>query len=131
MPRALPAGAVLMSDDKVIHAFPNREPLPECPVDIERRMGFCGHKEITLVEHDRSVVCAKCGATLDPFDYLVSGAQALRYGWQAYRMVEHKHKELSQRVDDLVRERNRLTGIVKRLKDKAGAGVSLDVRKPL
>lgn len=117
-----------MSDDKVIHAFPSRE-LPECPVSIERRAGYCQHARITLVEHDRNIVCAECGRTLDPFDYLLKEAFAIRRGWDEARHLAHLLVEKRQQVADLDKERKRLQAQVRRLKEKPGT--TLDVRKPL
>ena len=116
-----------MSDDKVIQAFPARE-LPECPVDVERRVGFCLHGQITLVEHDRQVVCAQCGATLDAFNYLVAGALAIRRGWQDHRYVQEELKRKRQQLEDLEKARKRLQAAVRRLKQGHDA---LDLRKPL
>lgn len=103
-----------MSDDKVIHAFPTRE-LPECPVSIERRSSYCQHPTITLVPHDRAVICAKCGAALDAFDYLMKEAQAIRYGWETYRQVIQLVQEKRQQVADLDREKKRLQGRIRTL----------------
>lgn len=117
-----------MSDDKVIRPFPSRE-LPECAVDIERRMGHCNHQQITLVEHDRVVLCAVCGATLDPFKYLLDGAYAIRRAWQDHRYVEQEVARKRQQIADLDKERKRLAAKVRTLKAKEVD--TLDLRKPL
>lgn len=116
-----------MSDEKIIHAFPTRE-APECPVEIERRAHYCSHGKITLVTHDRCVVCAQCGATLDAFDYLLREAHAIRRGWEAYRQLERMIEEKRQQIADLEKERKRLQAQVRRAKDKPGA--TLDLRGP-
>jgi len=103
-----------MSDEKVIHAFPSKE-LPECPVTIERRVGYCQHQSINLIEHDRQVVCTKCGATLDPFDYLLHEARAISYGWEKYREVIRLIEERRKQLADLDKEKKRLQGQVRRL----------------
>ena len=103
-----------MSDEKVIHAFPSRD-LPECPVSIEQRHIYCRHDEISLVPHDRAVVCRKCGATLDPFDYLMKEAQAIRSGWEHYRQVMRLVEERRQQVADLDKEKKRLQGRIRTL----------------
>lgn len=41
----------------------------------------CPHKDVIVFANDRSVRCAVCGATLDPFDVLVDLVQ--RYGPEA------------------------------------------------
>lgn len=71
-----------MTDEKVL-AFPAKGDIPVCPVEIVRgrEYGWCNHDKIRLNEHDRCVLCANCGATLDPFEYLKGGAVAIRRGW--------------------------------------------------
>lgn len=120
-----------MSDDKVIQAFPKRGEVPECPVEVERSIHFCDHKKIRLVEHDRMVVCAECGATIDPFAYLVAGAYAIRRGWDAYRELGRNIDERREQLEKLNKEKARLQGVVRRLKGKAGDGGTLDLRGPL
>ena len=119
-----------MSDAKTVIRFPGKSELPDCPVGVERRLGFCNHDKIRLVEHDRAVVCANCGATIDPFDYLLKGAYAVRHAWQLHAQVVAKTSELQRAVDDLQKERKRLGAMVKRLAAKT-AGDVIDVRKPL
>lgn len=119
-----------MSEDKVIQAFPAKE-LPECPVDeAQRPWRHCDHGRITLVEHDRAVICQDCGATLDAFRYLLDGARAIRRGWQDYRHVASLVKEKRTQIEALEKERRRLASQVRRLKEKSSPNV-LDVRKPL
>lgn len=118
-----------MSDDNVIRTFPKKG-LPECPVEVGQRFGYCRHRSIMVVEHDRQVICTECNATLDAFDYLRGEALAIRRGWESYRHVEQLCNEKQQRIADLEKERKRLTAQVKRLKGKA-QGVAIDVRKPL
>lgn len=113
-----------MSDDKVIRAFPGRE-LPACPVTIEEQRGYCRHPRIVMSEHDRSVICAECSATLDPFDYLRNDAYAMRQGWERHRQVQQKIQQLREQCDLLEKEKRRLSGAVRRLKEKAGAPIDL------
>ena len=116
--------------DKVIQAFPSKD-LPECPVDVDRGpMRHCNHQRIRLVEHDRALLCQDCGATLDPFRYLLDGAHAMRHGWQEYRYVQQLLKEKREQLAALEKERKRLAGQVRRLKGKVEGDV-LDMRKPL
>jgi hypothetical protein len=120
-----------VSDDKVIQAFPKRGEVPECPVEVERRLGFCRHERVRLVEQDRTVVCVDCGATLDPFAYLVEGAYAMRNGWGHYREVCRRIEERREQLAKLDKEKSRLQAAVRRLKEKAGNADTLDLRKPL
>lgn len=119
-----------MSGDNTIVSFPRKTELPECPVTVEEKRGFCRHDRIRLVEHDRNVVCADCGAAIDAFTYLLHGAYAIRSAWQNHRMVEHKIEELQKTVGALEKEKRRLASAVKRLREKPQVDV-LDVRKPL
>ena len=119
-----------MSDAPSIVNFPRKGDLPECPISVERASVFCQHPKIRLVEQDRNLVCAECGATLDPFDYLRDGAYAVRRAWDSHRAVAAKVEELRSRIEHLEKERRRLTSSVRRLRDKAAADV-VDVRKPL
>lgn len=114
-----------MSDDNVIHAFPARGELPELPVEVERSRAYCNHPTIRLIEQDRQVVCLKCGAQLDPFNYLLAEAVALARGWQNYRELAARHRDLAEQVKKLEAERKRLTAANKRLQDKVDKTVSV------
>lgn len=117
-----------MAEDKVIHAFPASE-LPENLLTIERRPAgapyFCNHEKISLNEHDRAVNCAKCGATLDPFNFLLKNAMTLQMAWQNHRMASQKVAELNERVATLTKEEKRLRSQVKRLQEKAGGVIDV------
>lgn len=114
-----------MSTDKVI-SFPGAEPVPENPITIERRDNFCSHDSVSLDEHQRIVNCLKCGAVLDPFNFLRDNARTLQTAWQSYRMVNAKATEVHERVLVLDKERKRLSAQVKRLQERAAP--VLDVR---
>jgi len=120
-----------MSDDNIVQAFPQRGQLPENPVElVEDRWRHCQHASIRIIKDDRQVVCRECGATLDPFDYLVNEAHAITRGWQEHRQVM---AECAQRREDIARlekEKRRLQAQVRTLKKRADE-VTLDVRRPL
>lgn len=106
--------------DNVIRAFPSRD-IPENPLTIERpKIGFCDHQSIRVEEHKRLVVCAKCEAVIDPFDYLAYNAKHLRYAWDKHREVLSDIRELAERCQALEKEEKRLRGRVKRLQEKTG-----------
>lgn len=113
-----------MADEKVIRAFPANE-LPENLIAIEPRAPgkpyFCAHEKISLNAHDRTVNCAQCGATLDPFDFLLNNAKTLQMAWQNHRSASMKVSELNERIAALAKEEKRLRAQVKRLQDKAGS----------
>ena len=118
-------------NDKVIHAFPTSE-LPENLMAIEPRPAsvpyYCAHEAVTLNEHDRVVNCARCGATLDPFNFLLTNARTIQMAWSNHKEATRKVGELNERISLLAREEKRLRGQVKRLREKAG-GV-LKLREP-
>lgn len=119
-----------MSDNKVVQAFPSAE-LPENLMTIESRPAgvpfYCNHEAVTLNEHDRVVNCARCGATLDPFAFLVQNARTIQMAWSNYREAKNKVSELNNRIAILAKEEKRLRGQVKRLQDKTGGVLNLRV----
>jgi len=107
-----------MSDDKVLQ-FPGGSELPEMTLTAQRdRTLFCKHDKLTLNEHDRTMSCVGCGAALDPFNYLLSNALHLQRAWQDHGVVKKELTELIDRVSELKKEKQRLTGQVARLKEK-------------
>jgi cell division protein FtsB len=120
-----------VSEDKVIHAFPSRDPVPECPVDVKQRTFHCRHEKVSVDENIRMIVCTQCEARIDPFDYLRGEAYALRRGWQDYQSVVAATTEKRAACEKLEKERKRLQAQVKRLRDKAPASDTLDMRRPL
>lgn len=117
-----------MSEEKVIHAFPANE-LPESVMKIDpKRPGepyFCEHPAIRLNAHDRTVHCAKCSATLDPFNFLLSETKTIQRAWENHRQVSTKVSELNERVTMLAKEEKRLRAQVKRLQEKSGEVVQV------
>jgi hypothetical protein len=112
-----------MSDEKVIHAFPANE-LPENLMAIEPKpVGvpyFCDHPAVRLNEHNRTVNCAKCGASLDPFNFLRNEARTIQRAWENHRAAQQKVNELNARIEALTKEEKRLRAQVKRLQEKSG-----------
>lgn len=106
--------------DKIV-SFPGSEPLPENLVrreeDPHRHTRFCTHGRITLDEHNRMVSCAECGATLDPFQFLLKQADLLQRAWDNYRMASRKVDELHSSISNLQTEEKRLKARVRRAKD--------------
>ncbi len=113
-----------MTDEKVVR-LPGTEDLPENPIQISGKQGWCQHPNINLDTHDRTVVCGNCGATLDPFDFLHSNARTLQTAWMRYRDVQYKVAEVEKRLHAMAKEEKRLRAQVKRLQDKT---VSVNVR---
>jgi len=110
-------------DKEKVVAFPSAE-LPENLLAIEPRAPgapyHCAHESVTLNEHDRVVNCARCGATLDPFGFLLSNARTIQMAWSNHREARNRVAELNDRIATLAKEEKRLRGMVGRLKEKAG-----------
>lgn len=117
-----------MADDKVVHAFPGTE-LPENLMQVEPRNAalpyHCAHEAIRLDQHDRAVFCARCGATLDPFMFLLNNAVTIQRAWQNHGEANRKVRELLDRIEVLQKEEKRLSAMVKRRQEKVGV---IDVR---
>lgn len=114
-----------MSDN--VTAFPGGGDLPENPMKTAGyRPGFCSHDNVILDDHTRTIQCAdpKCGAALDPFNFLHGQARTIERAWSAYRQAMHQANEVAERVTALKREEQRLRAMVKRLQEKTGAVIS-------
>lgn len=101
--------------------FPGAHALPENPMEMApRRLGYCNHESVTLDEHTRTVTCAdpKCGAALDPFNFLASNGNTIQRAWSAYRQAMQQANKVAERVSVLKKEEQRLREIVKRLQEK-------------
>lgn len=109
----------MTTSDKVI-AFPSAEPLPENPIAIEKppSYNYCRHESVSLDEHNRVVNCVKCGAVLDPFNFLHENARTIQTAWDHHRQVMAKVHEIGERLQVLVKEEKRLKGRVRTLKEK-------------
>ena len=107
-------------NDKIV-TFPGAEPLPENLIqrqeDPKRYTRYCDHGRITLDEHNRLVSCAECGATLDPFQYLLKQADVLQRAWTNYRIAAKKVEDLSTSISNLLAEEKRIKGRVRRAKE--------------
>lgn len=115
-----------MSDN--VATFPGSPDLPENNMQLAPRLpGWCNHDSVVLDEHTRTMKCAdvKCGATLDPFDYLRSNAHSIARAWNAHREVMRQANEVAERVSVLKKEEQRLRAMVKRLQEKSGAVVTV------
>ncbi len=111
-----------MNEDNVT-ALPG---LPDNTLKLAPRPpGWCNHPAVVLDEHSRTIQCANthCGAQLDAFDFLRSNAHTIESAWRAYREVNRKVAEVSERVHVLMREEKRLRAMIKRLQEKSGAVV--------
>lgn len=80
----------------------------------------CNHEAIRLDQHDRAVYCARCGATLDAFSFLLNNAASIQRAWQHYAEANRKVRELLDRIEVLQKEEKRLSAMVKRRSEKVG-----------
>lgn len=117
-----------MSDNKNVRAFPVSD-MPENLMQIAPRNPalpyHCGHEAIRLDPHERSVACARCGANLDPFQFLLNNAMTIQRAWQQHAEAKLKVSELYDRIELLGKEEKRLRATVRRLQDKAAGDVLL------
>jgi hypothetical protein len=91
--------------------------LPENPLQpAPRRDGFCDHDALIVDAHERTVRCAnpKCGATIDPFGYLLHNARRIQQAWDMHKQVMRQVNEVNERVHALKKEEQRLRAMVKR-----------------
>ena len=115
-------------DDKVIHAFPQAAEMQENILvpESSRSVYFCDHPKVACDQHTRIVTCVKCGATLDPFDFLFSNARHIQLAWDHHRQAMAKVSTLNESINKLSKEEKRLKGRVRTLQAKAGD--SIDIR---
>lgn len=117
-----------------VTAFPGTKDLPENLLQVAPvPFTYCRQDAIILDAHSRSVQCAdpKCGATLDPFGYLLSNAQTISRAWSNHKHVTHQVNELVGRVEALKKEEQRLRAMIKRLQEKSGAVVTVRSRESI
>jgi len=110
--------------------LPGATALPDNPLELTpRRLDYCTHDGVILDHHSRTVTCAKpkCGAVLDPFNFLHSNAQTIQRAWSAYKQAMQQANEVAERVTVLKKEEQRLRAMVKRLQEKVPV---LNVRGP-
>ena len=107
-----------MSDDTVVK-FPGSDALPDQTITIKKEpYSFCRHESITLDSHNRMANSAKCGTVIEPFNFLLNNAAVLSRAWQDHDEVKRRVGELLDRVEFLKKEKARLEGQVKRIKEK-------------
>lgn len=93
--------------------------LPQCPMEVTPPpLNFCNHPAVQLDDHSRTMECAKCGAVLDPFDFLRSNAMTLQRAWRDHKYVKGQLEELNTRVDALKKEERRIKARIARLKTR-------------
>ena len=102
-----------MTDDKVIKFDEIR-----LPVTVKAQKAFCSHPGILLDPDYRVVECQKCGAVIDPFDYLVEWANHDRNLNTMRRRIKREIKIKSKILEDLKRQEQNTKVRIKRLVKK-------------
>lgn len=109
--------------------FPGSSSIPENPLKLEQRseLVFCQHDTVSINEHQRTLRCAnsRCGAILDPFDFVAGNAKVIQRAWDNHRHVSAEVKSLVERVHELKKEERRLREVVKRLQGKTETVVTV------
>lgn len=120
-----------MSDEKVIHAFKAPEDIPPCPMDVKSSspVYHCSHPSLEIDTHERSIRCTKCGAMLDPFDYLAKNGLSIQEAWRNHDLMRRRIREMHESIERLTKEEKRLKAAIRRAKEKMP--VQLDVRGKL
>lgn len=99
---------------------------PENPLKlVERRTFFCAHESVQIDSHSRSIACTKCGANIDPFDFLEKSAKTIERAWSSYKYAKNAEEEVIKRVDLLKKQEKNLRAQVQRLQGKVPK-ISLD-----
>jgi len=95
-----------MDDDaKVIKFDPDRAPLRI------RSTKFCQHKYIVVCEKSRTLECDVCGATIDPFDFMLKWAKEDRFLEYRLKEIKVELKRLGEKLRTLKRmEKNTAEG---------------------
>lgn len=108
-----------MSDQNIV-SFPGvPQELPEQTITLEKQpFNICQHTKISLDSHQRLVNCVRCGAVLDPFEYLAKNAVVLQRAWADHASVKRSLADMNDRVAALKKEEQRLKASVRRLKEK-------------
>lgn len=113
-----------------IRSLPGVEGIPECPMDVvssrDKKVYYCEHPSLIIDVHERSIRCARCDASLDPFDYLASTGQQIQRMWADYKSVRSRINDFNESIARLQKEEKRMKALVKRLQDKSAS--KLDVR---
>jgi len=112
--------SMFSDEDNVIDIRDKRDPNS----DIQDRLNFieeplppdakrCLHSKTIVNEYDRTLICRLCGATLDPFDYLLSIAKnETRLDWNL-RTIRSEIRDHREGLEKLNREEQNTRGRIK------------------
>ncbi|HBM0000633.1 TPA: hypothetical protein LT059_005254 [Salmonella enterica subsp. enterica serovar Kodjovi] len=102
--------------------FPVKE---EDPRDIAgyiyERGEYCHHPSIFVNEHDRQCRCQKCGAIIEPFDYLLDLAKKRTRMAGDVKALRHEEKYRRENIENLIQIEKNAKARIKRLNRKQNA----------
>jgi len=84
-------------DSKIIKFDPDQAPLRI------RSTKFCRHKHIIVCEKSRTLECDACGATIDPFDFMLRWAREDRFLEFRMKQLKEELKRLGEKLKKLKR----------------------------
>jgi len=73
-----------------------------------RTVSYCRHLPVTVDKHSRTVVCRDCGATIDPFDWMLAFAEKEEAELLAVQGLRKERQQLEEDIRGLKRERSRV-----------------------
>jgi hypothetical protein len=76
---------------------------------------FCPHEHIRIFEHHRLVQCSDCGASLDPFDYILSVGRQEGNKLSEMTWLKYQIKNLTEERDVIKKEISKLRSQAKKL----------------
>lgn len=104
-------------DDNVVALDPRRPNLTPKPANRDH---FCRHRKVEVGEHDRSLNCQACGASLDPTSVLIEYAREERHFAFQNKQLQRQKEELEKQVEELKAEERRIKARVRRWRAKDG-----------
>ena len=85
---------------------------------VEHNSIFCTHGSVRIDGHSRSIACVKCGANIDPFDFLEKSAKTIERAWASYKYAKKAEEEVNERIELLKKQEKNLRAQVQRLQGK-------------
>ncbi len=97
---------------------PENYEAPELKIIVvkdEQAKKYCPHDHIKVYQHHRAILCADCGAQLDPFDHLVAVGlsengqlSSLKYLRVQVKRLQEEEEALKQSITKLRAQKNKL-----------------------
>lgn len=104
-----------MEEVKVISiAVKKREGLPK-RLSPQRQKAFCPHYQVIADQETRQVYCERCGAILDPFEFIYRSACMEDCHFSNLSMIKVEIKKLQEQQQELTKQINNLKSQRRRL----------------